>query len=57
MKMPSKISRCIICGQFFDSKKQLRDHKDKQHRITNSKMTSLRFKIDTANNNLLLSNK
>jgi hypothetical protein len=33
-----KISRCIICGKFFDSKKDLKDHKDKNHRITDSKM-------------------
>ncbi len=32
------LSKCIICGQFFDSKKQLRAHKDKDHRITDSKM-------------------
>jgi ABC-type dipeptide/oligopeptide/nickel transport system ATPase component len=36
--MTNIISRCIICGQFFDSKKELREHKDKNHRITNSKM-------------------
>jgi hypothetical protein len=36
--MTPKISRCIICGKFFDSKKQLKHHKDKNHRITNSKI-------------------
>jgi hypothetical protein len=36
--MISKISRCIVCGLFFDSKKELKEHKDKNHRITNSKM-------------------
>jgi hypothetical protein len=36
--MTSKISRCIVCGLFFDSKKELKEHKDKNHRITNSKM-------------------
>jgi hypothetical protein len=36
--MTSKISICIICGLFFDSKKELKEHKDKHHRITNSKM-------------------
>jgi hypothetical protein len=36
--MVAKISRCNICGQFFDSKKELRKHKDKNHRISNSKM-------------------
>jgi hypothetical protein len=36
--MTNIISRCIICGQFFGSKKELKGHKDKNHRITNSKM-------------------
>jgi hypothetical protein len=36
--MTSKISKCNICGEFFQSKRQLREHKDKNHRITNSKM-------------------
>ena len=36
--MTSILSMCIICGKFFDSKKQLRAHKDKVHRITDSKM-------------------
>ncbi len=35
------LSKCIICGKFFDSKKQLRTHKDKDHRITDSKMSSV----------------
>ena len=37
MQMTGIISRCIICGQFFDSKKELREHKDKYHRISGSK--------------------
>jgi hypothetical protein len=37
-KMTNIISRCIICGQFFQSKKGLKDHKDRNHRITNSKI-------------------
>jgi hypothetical protein len=36
--MVAVISRCNICGQFFDSKKGLRKHKDKNHRISDSKM-------------------
>jgi hypothetical protein len=32
------ISRCIACGQFFDSKKELKEHRDKNHRITDAKM-------------------
>jgi hypothetical protein len=39
--MTNKISRCRICGQFLQSKKALKDHKDKNHRITNSKMTMI----------------
>jgi C2H2-type zinc finger len=38
MGMTSIISRCNICGKFFDSKKELRKHKDKNHRISNSKL-------------------
>jgi hypothetical protein len=39
--MTSIISTCIVCGQFFYSKKQLKHHKDKNHRITDSKMQLL----------------
>jgi hypothetical protein len=39
--MTGILSKCIICGKFFDSKKQLRTHKDKDHRITDSKMRSV----------------
>ena len=39
--MTGILSKCIICGKFFDSKKQLRTHKDKDHRITDSKMMSV----------------
>jgi uncharacterized C2H2 Zn-finger protein len=34
----NKISRCNICGEFFNSKRELKEHKDKSHRITNSKV-------------------
>ena len=40
MQMTGIISRCNICGKFFDSKKDLRKHKDKNHRVTNSKMVT-----------------
>ncbi len=43
--MTNKISRCIICGQFFDSKKLLKNHKDKNHRITNTKIVQLKSLI------------
>jgi hypothetical protein len=40
-QMTNIFSKCIICGQFFDSKKNLRKHKDKNHRISNSKMMTV----------------
>ncbi|MFL6309358.1 MAG: C2H2-type zinc finger protein [Nitrososphaera sp.] len=33
--MINKVSKCHICSKFFDSKKKLKDHIDKSHRITN----------------------
>jgi hypothetical protein len=38
----NKISRCNICGKFFDSKRALKEHIDKNHRVTNSKMLGVR---------------
>jgi hypothetical protein len=29
-----------MCGEFFDSRRQLREHIDRHHRITNSKMAA-----------------
>jgi hypothetical protein len=40
--MRNKISQCIICGEFFDSKRELKEHKDKDHRITDSKIVGLK---------------
>jgi hypothetical protein len=40
-QMTNIFSKCIICGQFFDSKKNLRKHKDKNHRISNSKVMTV----------------
>ena len=37
-EMADKISRCNICGKFFNSKRKLKEHKDKDHRITDSKI-------------------
>ena len=37
-QMPRIVSRCNICSLFFNSKRELRGHKDKDHRITDSKM-------------------
>jgi hypothetical protein len=45
--MTYKISRCSICGQFFQSKKGLKEHKDRNHRITNSKMMAIMPEITT----------
>ena len=42
----SKISRCHICGEFFQSKKELKDHKDRNHRIINSKIIRKKVPID-----------
>jgi uncharacterized C2H2 Zn-finger protein len=38
--MTSKISRCKICGEFLNSKRQLKRHIDKNHRITSPKITA-----------------
>jgi hypothetical protein len=43
--MAKKISRCNICGEFFHSKRELKEHKDKTHRITNSKILGLKVLI------------
>ena len=47
--MTSKISRCNICGEFFDSKRELKDHKDKKHRIAASKMKTRMTKLAALN--------
>ena len=36
--MVSRISRCNCCMKYFGSKKELKDHINKDHRITNEKM-------------------
>ena len=38
--MTPKISRCNSCGEFFNSKRELREHIDKNHRITDSKVSA-----------------
>ncbi len=55
--MTGILSKCIICGKFFDSKKQLRTHKDKDHRITDSKMRSVLVLEKTTSRLLLLQSK
>jgi hypothetical protein len=45
----SKISRCHICQQSFDSKKELKDHKDKNHRITNQKLVKKKKNVQYTN--------
>lgn len=37
-KMANKISQCNICGKFFNSKRDLKEHIDKNHRITDEKI-------------------
>jgi hypothetical protein len=36
--MVGKISKCHMCSKFFDSKKELKDHMDKNHRIMDHHM-------------------
>jgi uncharacterized C2H2 Zn-finger protein len=43
--MASIISRCSMCGQYFDSRKQLREHIDRHHRITNLKIAAAGIKM------------
>lgn len=50
-EMTNKISRCKTCGKFFDSKRELREHIDKDHRITGSKIVSWTQGADRNNNN------
>jgi hypothetical protein len=38
--MASKISQCNSCARPFDSKKALKEHIDKTHRITDSKIVA-----------------
>jgi uncharacterized C2H2 Zn-finger protein len=35
--MTGKISRCNICGEFLSSKRELKRHIDRSHRITAAK--------------------
>jgi hypothetical protein len=37
-EMTNKISRCKICGEFLNSKTELKRHKDKNHRISAPKI-------------------
>jgi uncharacterized C2H2 Zn-finger protein len=45
--MTGKISRCNSCGQFFDAKRKLKEHIDKNHRITDSKIVKDIIKVVT----------
>jgi len=42
--MAGKISKCNSCGKFFNSKRELKNHINRNHRITNSKMAAGRTK-------------
>jgi hypothetical protein len=57
--MTYKISRCTICGQFFNSKRELKEHKDANHRITNSRMITIMPEITTkpAAKSIIINNK
>lgn len=55
--MTSIISKCSFCDQFFDFKKKLRDHKDKDHRITDLKMISIILTENQTKQALLLLSK
>jgi hypothetical protein len=48
-EMANKTSRCNICGEFLNSKRELKGHKDKHHRITSSRVVGPM--ADTNNNN------
>jgi uncharacterized C2H2 Zn-finger protein len=39
--MANKISQCNSCARLFDSKKALKEHIDKTHRITDEKITAI----------------
>lgn len=43
--MANKISQCNSCAKIFDSKKALKEHIDKTHRITDSKVDGLKSLI------------
>jgi uncharacterized Zn finger protein len=43
--MVNRISRCNICGEFFKSKKELRSHKSKEHRISAPKIMASMKKV------------
>ena len=48
--MGGRASKCSMCGKLFDSKKELRKHIDKNHRITDSKQVGLKGMIPSDNN-------
>jgi uncharacterized C2H2 Zn-finger protein len=43
--MANKISQCNSCARFFDSKKALKEHINKTHRITDSKIAGIKSLI------------
>lgn len=44
--MPPIQSRCGACGRIFESRKALRNHIDKEHRITDSKLQARKEAAD-----------
>lgn len=47
--MTTILSRCNICGSLFNSKKELKHYKDKNHRIRNAKLASATLSNGTSN--------
>jgi uncharacterized C2H2 Zn-finger protein len=43
--MGNIISRCNTCGEFLNSKKELKEHIDKNHRITDSKIMMMKAPV------------
>jgi uncharacterized C2H2 Zn-finger protein len=46
VKMTGIASKCTMCDRYFQSKKALREHINKEHRITNTKMRNVKNKAD-----------
>jgi hypothetical protein len=51
------LSKCHVCGEFFDSKKKLKDHKDMNHRISDHMRTVNSSEAQRIVRDILSSNK
>lgn len=54
--MVGKVSKCHICKKFFDSKKDLKDHMDRDHRIMDNNMVVSSTVAERIANDILSSN-